>query len=151
MTHIGKGWNVLHSAVSPFSFQLPFATPRVALSVKQIKHGLPYSVTCPSISTDPGSLTQWWDPGIHMQTGAGGTVWANHTWTLLYQRFLNCFDTYCAAIGDLCQREVVSSSCKRRPVIRSTIHNPLPLQLTVTRHCSMWSRPLYLVHSPTYI
>ena len=22
---------------------------------------------------------------------------------------------------------------------------------TVTRHCSMWSRPLYLVHSPTYI
>ena len=41
--------------------------------VIQIKYGLPYWVTCPSLSTDPGSLKPgtrrsrvpgWWDPGI---------------------------------------------------------------------------------------
>ena len=54
----------------------------------QIKYGLPYCVTCPSMSTDPGSLNPgmrrsripgWWDPGIRTNTGAGDTVLAKHT------------------------------------------------------------------------
>ena len=36
----------------------------------QIKYGLPYCVTCPSMSTDPG---------IRTNTGAGDTVLAKHT------------------------------------------------------------------------
>ena len=56
--------------------------------VIQIKYGLPYCVTCPSLSTDPGSLNPgtrrsrvpgWWDPGIRTNTGAGDTVLAKHT------------------------------------------------------------------------
>ena len=56
--------------------------------VIQIKYGLPYCVTCPSMSTDPGSLNPgtrrsrvpgWWDPGIRTNTGAGDTVLAKHT------------------------------------------------------------------------
>ena len=56
--------------------------------VIQIKYGLPYCVTCPSMSTDPGSLNPgtrrsrvpgWWDPGIRMNTGAGDTDLAKHT------------------------------------------------------------------------
>ena len=56
--------------------------------VIQIKYGLPYCVTCPSMSTDPGSLNPgtrrsrvpgWWDPGIRRITGAGDTVLAKHT------------------------------------------------------------------------
>ena len=56
--------------------------------VIQIKYGLPYCVTCPSMSTDPGSLNpgtrrsrvpRWWDPGIRTNTGAGDTVLAKHT------------------------------------------------------------------------
>ena len=52
----------------------------------QIKYGLPYCVTCPSMSTDPGSLNPgtrrsrgpgWWDPGIRTNTGAGDTVLEN--------------------------------------------------------------------------
>ena len=52
--------------------------------VIQITHGLPYCVTCPSMSTDPGSLNLgtrrsrvpgWRDPGIRTNTGAGDTVW----------------------------------------------------------------------------
>ena len=54
----------------------------------QIKYGLPYCVTCPSMSTDPGSpnpgtrrsrVPGWWDPGIRTNTGAGDTVLAKHT------------------------------------------------------------------------
>ena len=54
----------------------------------QIKYGLPYCVTCPSMSMDPGSLNPgtrrsrvpgWWDPGIRTITGAGDTVLAKHT------------------------------------------------------------------------
>ena len=57
-------------------------------TVVQIKYGLPYCVTCPSISMDPGSLNRgtrrsrvpgWWDPGIGMNTGAGDTVLTKHT------------------------------------------------------------------------
>ena len=57
-------------------------------NVIQIKYGLPYCVTCPSMSTDPGSLNPgmrrsripgWWDPGIRTNTGAGDTVLAKHT------------------------------------------------------------------------
>ena len=45
--------------------------------VIQIKYGLPYCVTCPSMSMDPGSLNPgtrrsrvpgWWDPGICTNT-----------------------------------------------------------------------------------
>ena len=58
------------------------------VTIIQIKYGLPYCVTCPSMSTDPGSLNPgtrrsrvpgWWDPGIHTNTGAGDTVLAKHT------------------------------------------------------------------------
>ena len=44
----------------------------------QIKYGLAYCGTCPSVSTDPGSLNPgtrrsrvpgWWDPGIRTNTG----------------------------------------------------------------------------------
>ena len=54
----------------------------------QIKYGLPYCVTCPSMSTYPGSLNpgtrhsrvpEWWDPGIRTNTGAGDTVLANQS------------------------------------------------------------------------
>ena len=54
----------------------------------QIKYGLPYCVTCPSMSTDLGSLNPgmrrsripgWWDPGVRTNTGAGDTVLAKHT------------------------------------------------------------------------
>ena len=54
----------------------------------QIKYGLPYCVTCPSMSTDPGSLNPgtrrsrvpgWRDPGIRTNTGAGDTDLAKHT------------------------------------------------------------------------
>ena len=52
----------------------------------QIKYGLPYYVTCPSMSTDPLNLGTrrsrvpgCWDPGIRTNTGAGDTVWAKHT------------------------------------------------------------------------
>ena len=54
----------------------------------QIKYGLPYCVTYPSMSTDPGSLNPgtrrsrvpgWWDPGIRTNTGTGGTVLVKHT------------------------------------------------------------------------
>ena len=54
----------------------------------QIKYGLPYCVTCPSMSTNPGSLKpgtrrsrvpRWWDPRIRTNTGAGDTVLAKHT------------------------------------------------------------------------
>ena len=57
-------------------------------TVIQIKYGLPYCVTCPSLSMDPGSLNPstrrsqvpgWWDPGIGMNTGAGDTVLTKHT------------------------------------------------------------------------
>ena len=57
-------------------------------TVIQIKYGLPYCVTCPGMSTDPGSLNPgtrhsrvpgWWDPGIRTNTGAGDTVLAKHT------------------------------------------------------------------------
>ena len=57
-------------------------------NVIQIKYGLPYCVTCPSMSMDPGSLNPgtrrsrvlgWWDPGIRTNTGAGDTVLAKHT------------------------------------------------------------------------
>ena len=60
----------------------------VANDVIQIKYGLPYCVTCPSMSTDPGSLNPgtrrsqvpgWWDPGIRTNTGTGDTVLAKHT------------------------------------------------------------------------
>ena len=60
----------------------------VMVLVIQIKYGLPYCVTCPSMSTDPGSLNPgmrrsripgWWDPGIRTNTGAGDTVLAKHT------------------------------------------------------------------------
>ena len=56
--------------------------------VIQIKHGLPYCVTCPSMSTDLGSLNPgtrrsgvlgWWDPGILTNIGAGDTVLAKLT------------------------------------------------------------------------
>ena len=49
--------------------------------VIQIKYGLPYFATCPSMSTDPGPLNVpgWWDPGIRTNTGAGDTVLARHT------------------------------------------------------------------------
>ena len=40
---------------------------------------------------------------------------------------------HCAA-GILCQREVMSRTWKRRPVIRSTAHNPLPLQQLLLVH-----------------
>ena len=70
----------------------PGRCPRSQFSITfhaiQIKYGLPYCVTCPSMSTDPGSLnpgtrrsrvTGWWDPGIRTNTGAGDTVLAKHT------------------------------------------------------------------------
>ena len=56
-------------------------------SIIQIKYGLPYSVTYPSMSTDPGSLNpgtrrsrvpRWWDPGVRTNNGAADTVLANH-------------------------------------------------------------------------
>ena len=58
----------------------------------QIKYGLQYCVTCPIMSTDPGSLNPgtrrsrvpgWWDPGIRTNTGAGDTVLAKHTKSVL--------------------------------------------------------------------
>ena len=57
-------------------------------TVIQIKYGLPYCVTCPSMSMDPGSLNPgtrrsrvpaWWDPRIRTNAGAGNTVLAKHT------------------------------------------------------------------------
>ena len=60
--------------------------------VIQIKYGLPYCVTCPSMSTDPWSLNPgarrsrvhgWWGPGIRTNIGAGDTNFANHTWSVL--------------------------------------------------------------------
>ena len=60
----------------------------VMYNVIQIKYGLPYCITCPTMSMDPGSLNPGtrhsrvpgrWDPGIRTNTGAGDTVLAKHT------------------------------------------------------------------------
>ena len=65
-----------------------YDTPNIMCLDIQIKYGLPYCVSCPSMSTDPGSLNPgtrrsrvsgWWDPGIRTNTGAGDTVLAKHT------------------------------------------------------------------------
>ena len=102
---------------------------------------MPYSVTCPSMSTDPGSLKPgtrrsrvpwWWDPGIRTNAGAGDTVLAN-TLNLYYSTSSWKLFSYPFS-GILCQSYVVSSTWKQRPVIRSPAHNPLLFQLPILLH-----------------
>ena len=69
------------------SSQINFVT-HSRIYTMQIKYGLPFCATCPSMSADPGSLNPgtrrsrvpgWWDPRIRTNTGAGDTVLAKHT------------------------------------------------------------------------
>ena len=77
-----------NSFIFVFTSHKHLSIARVNASTIHIKYGLPYCVTCPSMSTDPGSLNPgsrrsrvpgWWDPGIRTNTGAGDTVLAKHT------------------------------------------------------------------------
>ena len=116
-------------------------------NVIHIKNGLPCCVTGSSMITDPGSLTQVRGeteyPGVgipHPFEYWGG--WQSFVKTYLIYTVAQVFFTlfwrhHCAAIGILCQREVMSSSWKCWPLIRSTTHNPLLHQ------------PLLLVHAVT--
>ena len=107
----------------------------------QIKYGLPYCVTCPSMSTDPGSLNPgmrrsripgWWDPGIRTNTGAGDTVLKTYLICIIAQVLENCFHTpYWHSVSE---GGGVNSSWKWRPVIMSPAHNPLLLQLPILLH-----------------
>ena len=109
--------------------------------MQQIKYGLPYCVTCPSMSTDPGPL----NPGTR---GRGSRVvgsrdpyqyWGGwHSFGKTYliciiaQVLENCFRTpypHSVSVGGS-----VSSSWKWRPVIMSPAHNPLLLQLPILLH-----------------
>ena len=72
----------------------------------QIKYGLPYCVTCPSMSTNPGSL--------------------------IAQVLENCLHT--SSWHSVSEGGSVNSSWKWRPVIMSTAHNPLLLQLPILLH-----------------
>ena len=108
----------------------------------QIKYGLPYSVTCLSMSTDPGFPTFAPYPGSEIP----GSVRILGQVTQFLVNMLNLHYTtvfilfwyhHCAATGILCQRVVMSSSWKCWPVIRSTAHHTLLHQ------------PLLLLHSMT--
>ena len=109
--------------------------------VIQIKYGLPYCVTCPSMTTDPGSLNPgmrrsripgWWDPGIRTNTGAGDSFGTTYLICIIAQVLENCFHTpYWHSVSE---GGGVNSSWKWRPVIMSPAHNPLLLQLPILLH-----------------
>ena len=107
--------------------------------VIQIKYGLPYCVTCPSMSTDPGSL----NPGMRRSRVVGSRdpyeYWGRwHSFGKTYliciiaQVLENCFHTpYWHSVSE---GGGVNSSWKWRPVIMSPAHNPLLLQLPILLH-----------------
>ena len=59
--------NIFHDSNSTSKY---YTEVLCCFNVIQIKYGLPYYVTCPSMSTDPG---------IRTNTGSGDTVLAKHT------------------------------------------------------------------------
>ena len=76
-----KGHGISTSCITPAIIwpvsQFGDRAERFDYFVIQIKYGLPYCVTCPSMSTDPGSLNPgtrrsrvpgWWDPWIRTNT-----------------------------------------------------------------------------------
>ena len=80
----------------------------------QIKYGLPYCVTCPSMSTDPGSLNPgtrrsrvpgWWDPGIRTNFwDRRDSFGKTYLICIIAQVLENCF---IPITGILCQRKAV--------------------------------------------
>ena len=107
----------------------------MGLLVIQIKYGLPYCATCPSMSTDPGTLNLgtrrsrvpgWWDPG---------SVWILEQVTQFWQNILNL--SYSTGSWKsilippywhfVSEGGGVSSSWKWKPVIRNPAHSPLLL------------------------
>ena len=88
MTNLCNCYIQIHFLCNKLSNFDLFPSVQLMIIDIQIKYGLPYCVTCPSMSTDPGSLNPgtrrsrvpgWWDPGIRTNTGAGDTVLAKHT------------------------------------------------------------------------
>ena len=101
----------------------------------QIKYGLPYCVTCPSMSTDPGSP----NPGARRirVLGAGDTGQVTQFW----QNILNLYYStgswklfHTPYWHSVSEGGSVSSSWKWWPVIMSPAHNPLLLQLPILLH-----------------
>ena len=82
----------------------------IAILVIQIKYGLPYCVTCPSMSTDPGSL----NPGTRRSRVPGWSVRILGQVTQFWQNILNLYYStgswkffFIPLTGTLCQREAV--------------------------------------------
>ena len=104
--------------------------------VIQIKYGLPYSVTCPSMSTDPGSLNPGRGVAEYPGGGIPGSVRILGQVTQFWQNILNLY--YSTGTWKLFSYPLlafcVNSSWKWRPVIMSPAHNPLLLQLPILLH-----------------
>ena len=114
-----------------------FSSLDMALFIIQIKYGLPYCVTCPSMSTDPGSR------GVAKYPGGGipGSVRILGQVTQFWQNILNLYYStgswklfHTPYRHSVSEGGSVSSSWKWWPVIMSPAHNPLPLQVPILLH-----------------
>ena len=109
------------------------------MHVIQIKYGLPYCVTCPSMSMDPGSLNPGTRRSRVVESRDPYEYWGRwHSFGKTYliciitQVLENCFHTtYWHSVSE---GGSVNSSWKWRPVIMSPAHNPLLLQLPILLH-----------------
>ena len=111
--------------------------------VIQIKYGLPYCVTCPSMSTDPGyaSYPGGGIPGSVRIRGRWHSFGKTYLICIIAQVLENCFHTpYWHSVSE---GGSVSSSWKWWPVIMSPAHNPLLLQLPILLH-SMTLADIYI-------
>ena len=128
-----RNYNKIITDDYPKNYKISTAMVSVTtITVTQIKYGLPYCVTCPTMSTDPGSLML--NPGTRRRCYWDRRQSFGKTYLIciIAQVLQNYSDTpYWHFVSE---GGSVSSSWKWKPVIKSPAHNPLLLQLPILLH-----------------